>query len=149
MREGIAYCVAVLVATLCLLAPLHLWSVGIDFQAWAILITFGITFVAASLPFLIVLTVARAASLGSALYYLACGITFGLVFGGVAAIWASSLTLEGDPDHLSLGDGFIRFLPTFLSAGIGGSVCYWVLAVRLHPNRRVRAPAPWSSQIAQ
>jgi hypothetical protein len=137
MRKLFAYCFAVVVAALCVLAPVHLRQAptlaDVPFLSLELFVASVVTGAIALPPFLVVVMVAKANRLNSVLFYLACGVAFSLAVDVAVATYAAASLPVGDPERLAFSDGFIRFLPSFLSAGGLGSLCYWMLAGRLPP----------------
>jgi hypothetical protein len=82
------------------------------------------------IPFVVAIAIAEARHIKSPYYYCLFGLVTGVLCDVVLTAWSSSQLPVGDPDHLTFGTGFLRFLPILLAAGLGGSGTYWFVAGR-------------------
>lgn len=140
MRKVFAYCFAVLVAALCVLAPSQprlapTWA-DVPFLTTEALVAFVVTGLVALPPFLVAVKVATAKRLNSVIYFVVFGIALALAADLAVAGWVAGWAPAGDPERLPFQEGVLRFLPSFLSAGALGGLCYWMLAGRILPETR-------------
>ncbi|MBT2135359.1 hypothetical protein KK137_13555 [Croceibacterium sp. LX-88] len=133
MRPALGYLLSVGAASLSMAAVFQ-FQIGSasDFSPELIavyLVFWGIAFVltglCAFLPFFAALQIAERWQLHSAPFFVASAVITSVALCAFAATVAGSGLPSNDPEHLSFFVAFLRFLPSFLTAGIIGGLTFW------------------------